>query len=378
MAETHELRLKINAAAAKSGSRDFVRAIAAIKVAIRGLEKDSAGIFKKLSKRTRDAGKSAKVKIGGVDKSAIRSLDQFVKSQGRALRATANTRKGLTSLTAGMRRASESYLSAGTASLTLNKSLSATNMLLSRQVTLAKAAAEAMRQATTASSGVRSVGGGGGGGPSSKDADKAISDQLRIARALADATLQAERLATQLARVGAGGSIREVGQALERLRTSMGNAAGDTKKMATAQSEFKLAMTGISTGLVTLNAKLSEEAAALRNTASAAREKAKAARDSARATTELARTEGDAAKGAERQARLQLASAAAMRQVEQETARLSDRLRRLGDTKGIESLNSALGRFRMQANAGFNSTLQLTQGVSQFADAAGKAKVNIT
>ena len=379
MAETHELRLKINAAAAKSGSRDFVRAIAAIKVAIRGLEKDSAGIFKKLSKRTRDAGKSAKVKIGGVDKSAIRSLDQFVKSQGRALRATANTRKGLTSLTAGMRRASESYLSAGTASLTLNKSLSATNMLLSRQVTLAKAAAEAMRQATTASSGVRSVGGGGGGGgPSSKDADKAISDQLRIARALADATLQAERLATQLARVGAGGSIREVGQALERLRTSMGNAAGDTKKMATAQSEFKLAMTGISTGLVTLNAKLSEEAAALRNTASAAREKAKAARDSARATTELARTEGDAAKGAERQARLQLASAAAMRQVEQETARLSDRLRRLGDTKGIESLNSALGRFRMQANAGFNSTLQLKQGVSQFADAAGKAKVNIT
>ncbi|MEZ0465744.1 hypothetical protein [Phaeobacter sp. SYSU ZJ3003] len=48
MAETHELRLKIDAGAAHSGARQFKGAIEAVRAAVRGLEKDSAGAFTKL------------------------------------------------------------------------------------------------------------------------------------------------------------------------------------------------------------------------------------------------------------------------------------------------------------------------------------------
>ena len=380
MAETHELRLKINAAAAKSGSRDFVRAITAIKAAVRGLEKDSAGVFKRLAQRSKAASKSARVKIGGVDKSAIRSLDQFVKTQGRALRATANTQKGLASLAAGMRRASDAQLAASSSSTTLNKSLGATNTLLARQATLAIAAAEALRRTVgvTPSAGTAERGGGSRAARQSETtSEKAAANQMRVTRAIAESTLQAERLATSLAKVGAGTSIRDVGQALEKLRSSLNAAGGDTKKITNAQNEFKTSMAGISTRLVTLNAKLREEQAALKNAATASRNKAKASREAARASTELARSEEAASKATNRQASMQLATANAMRQVEQETARLSAKLRALGDTKGIETLNGAFGRFRTQANAGFQSMLQLRQGLGQFNAAAGKAKTNI-
>jgi len=59
MAETHELRLKINAAAARAGSREFVGAIENIKRAVIDLERASDGTFKRLSKNARDAGKAA-------------------------------------------------------------------------------------------------------------------------------------------------------------------------------------------------------------------------------------------------------------------------------------------------------------------------------
>ena len=50
MSDTHELRLKINAAAAESGARRFTTAVEAVKRAVRDLERDSAGAFTKLSK----------------------------------------------------------------------------------------------------------------------------------------------------------------------------------------------------------------------------------------------------------------------------------------------------------------------------------------
>ncbi len=48
MAETHELRLKIDAGAAQSGARQFTSAISAVKQAVRDLDKDATGAFTKL------------------------------------------------------------------------------------------------------------------------------------------------------------------------------------------------------------------------------------------------------------------------------------------------------------------------------------------
>ena len=47
-AKTHELRLKIDAAAAKRGSREFTATISAVKQAVRDLDKDATGAFTKL------------------------------------------------------------------------------------------------------------------------------------------------------------------------------------------------------------------------------------------------------------------------------------------------------------------------------------------
>lgn len=50
MTQTHELRLKVDASAAQSGSRDFTNALAAVKKAVRDLDKDSSGLFTQLRK----------------------------------------------------------------------------------------------------------------------------------------------------------------------------------------------------------------------------------------------------------------------------------------------------------------------------------------
>ncbi len=50
MNDTHELRLKINAAAAETGARNFTAAVNAVKQAVRDLDRDSTGAFSKLSK----------------------------------------------------------------------------------------------------------------------------------------------------------------------------------------------------------------------------------------------------------------------------------------------------------------------------------------
>ncbi|MGK7652398.1 phage tail tape measure C-terminal domain-containing protein [Roseovarius sp. B08] len=81
MAETHELRLKIDAAAAKRGSREFVGAINAVKAAVRDLERDSAGAFTKLKNI------SPKVDVSGL-KAATREANNVTKAQGQAERAS--------------------------------------------------------------------------------------------------------------------------------------------------------------------------------------------------------------------------------------------------------------------------------------------------
>ena len=51
MTDTHEIRLNINAAAAKRGSRDFTAAITAVKTAIKDLDRDSQNAFSKLQNK---------------------------------------------------------------------------------------------------------------------------------------------------------------------------------------------------------------------------------------------------------------------------------------------------------------------------------------
>lgn len=45
MAEIHELRLKIDASAAKRGSRDFTATIEAVRRAVKDLDRDTTGAF---------------------------------------------------------------------------------------------------------------------------------------------------------------------------------------------------------------------------------------------------------------------------------------------------------------------------------------------
>ncbi|KZY47621.1 hypothetical protein A3731_07775 [Roseovarius sp. HI0049] len=81
MAETHELRLKIDSTPAKRGAREFTSAINAVKVAVRDLERDSTGAFTKLRNI------SPKVDVSGL-KAASREANNVAKVQGQAERAS--------------------------------------------------------------------------------------------------------------------------------------------------------------------------------------------------------------------------------------------------------------------------------------------------
>ena len=109
MAETHELRLKINAAAARAGARDFVAAISSIKRAVRELDRDSAGTFSRLKRGLAGISKSAKVKLNIVDRTALRNLESYSRLTTQAVRATGTTSRSAANLAARMQALSTSY-----------------------------------------------------------------------------------------------------------------------------------------------------------------------------------------------------------------------------------------------------------------------------
>ena len=149
MAETHELRLKIDAAAAKSGSRDFTAAINAIKLAVRDLERDSTGAFTKLQKNIKALSATGNMKIG-VDKQAIRDLNAFAQAQAQIVRTTSDSAKGIKALVSTMRGLSDSYSMARGTSEALSSSILKVNSGLNRQIQLASQARSAIRQVGTA------------------------------------------------------------------------------------------------------------------------------------------------------------------------------------------------------------------------------------
>ncbi|MEQ8896330.1 MAG: phage tail tape measure C-terminal domain-containing protein [Roseovarius sp.] len=81
MAETHELRLKIDAGAARAGAKQFTGAIESVRRAVRDLERDSTGAFIKLRNM------SPKVDVSGL-KAASREANNVAKAQGQAERAS--------------------------------------------------------------------------------------------------------------------------------------------------------------------------------------------------------------------------------------------------------------------------------------------------
>lgn len=149
MAETHELRLKIDAGAAKSGARDFTAAIEAVKRAVRDLERDSTGAFTKLKKNITEASSMGKVKFG-VDRQSLRDLDSFANKQAQIVKSSQASTKTLTTLIGKVRGLSDAYGIASRTSNDFAASILKTNSALMRQIQLASQARSAVRQVRTA------------------------------------------------------------------------------------------------------------------------------------------------------------------------------------------------------------------------------------
>ncbi|MGR3315578.1 phage tail tape measure C-terminal domain-containing protein [Roseovarius indicus] len=91
MAETHELRLSIDASAAKRGSREFIAATNAVKQAVTGLEKDTDGLFTKIKKTTSaPAGKNSQAAAFTSMRTAARAAESQVATLHRQLNKTGN------------------------------------------------------------------------------------------------------------------------------------------------------------------------------------------------------------------------------------------------------------------------------------------------
>lgn len=136
MAETHELRLKINAAAAKSGAREFTGALKSIKLAVRDLERDASGAFLKLQKGIKNVtGNNGKLKIG-VDKQAIRDMDTMSKKQAAYAKSLATSAINARNLNKVVGLLSRSYGRATTNGDAFLKSLRSQNSTILRQIQL--------------------------------------------------------------------------------------------------------------------------------------------------------------------------------------------------------------------------------------------------
>lgn len=91
MAETHELRLKIDAGAAQSGAKNFKAAIASVRAAVKDLERDSNGAFLALKNM------SPKVDVSGL-KEASREAQNVATAQDRVTSASDRAAERIRSL----------------------------------------------------------------------------------------------------------------------------------------------------------------------------------------------------------------------------------------------------------------------------------------
>jgi tape measure domain-containing protein len=215
MAENHELRLKIDAGAAKTGSREFVGAINAVKQAVRDLERDSSGVFTKLNKNMRDLSAAGKMKVGGVDKQSIRDLESFARAQSQIVQSSAASTKNIKTLISAIRGLSDSYAMARSTSDGFAASILKTNSGLMRQIQLASQARSAVRQIRTAPGAEAPV--------SASSGMRGKSEADSIARALQD-------VARAYAAAGAAG--KKAGNDAAKAQMDAAKAVRETTKAA--------------------------------------------------------------------------------------------------------------------------------------------------
>jgi hypothetical protein len=379
MAETHELRLKINAAAAKSGSRDFTRAIMAVKAAVRDLERDTNGVFKRISKNFKDI-TSTKVRFKGVDKAAINSLEKYSRLLGQAKTSMVSSNRSISAMSAQLQTLAGGYSAAKAAADVFNRTLTTTNSLLARQAQLAGAARGAVGQVQAAPTPRRGSGGvsARGAAAANNELEKQAGLHLRNERAMSAAALQAEQLTIKLAKFGAGASIGTVIRALQDLQTTLGKSGVTASESANAMTKFSTVLNGAKTSLTTLTAKAREEAAAEKAATAALTAAAKATSDLAKATNALTDAKTRAAALTDKGVATQLAAASAMRRAEEDAARLAARLRNLGDTRGISDVNAALTALRARLSGTVGSTLEVRKAMNDFANVSSRTKVSLT
>ncbi len=332
MAETHELRLKINAAAARAGAREFVSAIRTIQGAIESLDQRSAAAFTRIHDKA---------------KGTATAFGQLASQYGTA------------------RVANERFAA----------SIAKTNTALQRQLSLAQQARGAMAGMGSAGTGRASTPTTGAG---TRQADQQISMQNRVRRAVDDTRLSVERLTTSLMKVGGFQSINELSAAYRRFQKEVSGTAVTAQQLDSAKTRLNSTIKASQTSLVTLTAKAQDNARAEKEAAAATRQHADAAARAAAQQKAAAAAQKAVNTEAERTARAQLAAAQAMRQAEQDAARLKNRLSALGDTRGITAVDQALLRLRSSLSGVGDSSIKARQAMSQFQNVTTSVKVALT
>lgn len=307
MSENHELRLKIDAAAAKEGSSQFQAAINAMKAAVNALERDSSGAFTRLNKSMAILGK---IKLPGVDSKTLSDVDSFVKLQTAVTRAVTDTTRAIRANTPVVKGLAAAYLSAKKDADGFLSSINRVNAALERQVRIAGQARGALRTTSTttpktenmkisgaASSadalnmiirlynevGIAAIRSGGHAASGShtaaqaareharaaRDATAAVSAQERLelasASAMRSASLEAARLTERLSRIGDVGGILALERALNALRATASSGTATMGTLRTAVSGFADATTHARISLVANDAAQNKAASSAKN-----------------------------------------------------------------------------------------------------------------
>lgn len=232
MAETHELRLKINAAAARAGAREFVSAIRTIQNAIEGLDQRSAAAFTRIHDKA---------------KGTASAFGLLVSQYGTA------------------RIANERFAA----------SIAKTNAALQRQLILAKQARGGLsgpNPATQPRMPKPSTGSG------DRQTERMARAQLAAAQAMRQAEQDAVRLKNRLSALGDTRGITAVDQALLRLRSSLSGVSDSSLKVRQAMSQFQNVTTSVKVALTQAEGAQMRSARAAREMAGSQRDAANAAR----------------------------------------------------------------------------------------------------
>ncbi|WNL50652.1 tape measure protein [Ruegeria phage RpAliso] len=381
MAETHELRLKIDATAAKRGSRDFTAAIEAVKRAVRELERDSSGAFTQLKKNMADLSKNGSMKVG-VDRQSIRNLNDYAKAHSQLTKSASTSQKGLSSLIRDVRGLSDSYKFASGTAKQFAADILKTNSALMRQIQLASQARSAVRQVRTAPGSSAPISAATAptimGPAASQSASAVVASQDQIQRSIAQTRSQVESLTTALMKVGGFGAMAQLHRDFAQFESEASRAGATTRQLATAKNVMATATANARTSLTTLNAVVREESRAAKEASDAKKAQARASADAAAEAKREQTARDSLIRSQNTSINLSIRSAEAMRRAEQEAALLTTRLRAMGDSSGITAINQALIRLKANLSGGVSSATQLRTAMNEFANTTSQSRIAIT